>query len=431
MSRIRFLGVFLLIGAVIFAYQVSSFAVETKEAQSKLLAERAATVDAYRQMAERVMGFQIDSQTYVRDFVAESDQIRTDLDTFIKGVRITNKRFLPDGTCEVDAEITLQELIVELQRIWRYYFDLGRLKKEYDFERILSYSDVKVLKVTGSGVPRPVEQITSQPTSVTTGIPGWENVTPQGRLMAQRAALVDAYRNLAERIMGLKIDAQTYVRDFVAESDQIRTDLDTFIKGIRPSGNYHYTPDGICEIDVEVTIQTIVKELQTIQRRIDHWTHVHFQTINMEKILDINEPRILKATGQGVPPEKYLKRNESVSMPAVAGTPQWIADSIKATGTGIPPQGVAGTEAKLMAERAAKVDAMRNLTELVYGVKIDANTTVRDFMTTSDEVRAAVDTFLVGAAVIDTRYRDDGSVEVDVAIPLEVLWNNVVVKYRR
>src|SRR5262245_42655495 len=61
---------------------------DVSEAQRKLMSKRAAEADAYRKLAEAIKGLQITSDTYVKDFVAESDEIRSHLDAFIRGVRL-------------------------------------------------------------------------------------------------------------------------------------------------------------------------------------------------------------------------------------------------------------------------------------------------------------------------------------------------------
>ncbi len=399
---------------------------ELSDAQRKLLAKRAATVDAYRNLAETIKGLQITSDTYVRDFVAESDEIRTELDTFIKGIKVTNVRYLPDGTCEVKAQVTIQRLIAELKRIWKKVRTrVGRKRwKEKIFERIVYYTDKKVITATGSGVPPDKETAAAEEVQapVISRIQGWENVTPRGKLMAQRAALVDAYRNLAETVKGLRITSDTYVRDFVAESDEIRTSLDTFIKGIKPASRYRYLPEGICEVDVQVTIQDVVHHLKTIQRRVRRWRTIYYKTIKLDRIIGYSPKRIIKATGSGVPPAKYMKKGVPAAPAPVVTAPSWAGRTVRATGSGIPPEGKTGTEARLMAERAAKVDAYRNLTELVYGVRIDAATTVEDFVTQRDEIKATVSTFIRGAKVVDTRYLNDGSIEVELELPLSGVW---------
>ncbi len=98
---------------------------------------------------------------------------------------------------------------------------------------------------------------------------------------------------------------------------------------------------------------------------------------------------------------------------------EWVPIKVSAKGGGAPPpSAVSQAQARLMAERAAKVDAMRNLLEQAYGVTISSNTTVRDFITQNDTIRARVDAFIRGAKVIDTRYLSDGSVEIEMEITL-------------
>jgi len=396
------------------------------DAQQKLLAKRAAQVDGYRKLAEMIKGLQIDSQTYVRDFVAESDQISTSFDTFIKGARVAGQpRYMPDGTCELDVELTMQEIVNALTEMAKFC-PFGH---KHSFTQMTQYVQEKVIRVTGTGAPRP-EALggTTAPdpvSSVTKGIPGWENVTAQGRLMGERAALVDAYRNLAETVKGIRIAGQTYVRDFVAESDTIQTQLDTFIKGAKQVGPYRYLPGGEAEVDVEVTVVDVVHQLQTIQQHMVQqgwgWRRDEFRTINFDQIIATYPAKVVRATGNGVVPNKYRLQAAPMMAPEPAMAPSWAIGAVSATGTGIAPEGVTGSEAKLMAVRAAEMDARRLLVEKVYGVRIDAQTTVKDFAVQNDQVRAKVDTFMAGAQISEPTYMDDGSVQVTASISLEEL----------
>jgi len=105
--------------------------------------------------------------------------------------------------------------------------------------------------------------------------------------------------------------------------------------------------------------------------------------------------------------------------PEPAPTVEWVPIKITAKGGGAPPaRAVNQAQARLMTERAAKLDAYRNLLEQAYGVTISSNTTVRDFITQNDTIRARVDAYIRGAKVIDTRYLDDGSVETEMELTL-------------
>jgi len=93
--------------------------------------------------------------------------------------------------------------------------------------------------------------------------------------------------------------------------------------------------------------------------------------------------------------------------------------TLRARGAGAPPARAANAaQARLMAERAAKVDGYRNLLEQAYGLQVTGSTTVRDFVTQSDTVRTQLDAFIRGAKVSDTRVLDDGSVETEMEVSL-------------
>ncbi len=97
----------------------------------------------------------------------------------------------------------------------------------------------------------------------------------------------------------------------------------------------------------------------------------------------------------------------------------WQPVTIRATGHGAPPaQSVNAAQARIMTERAAKLDAYRNLLEQSYGVNISARSNVRDFILKSDSVKARVDAYIRGAKVVHTTYHDDGGVEVDMEVTL-------------
>jgi hypothetical protein len=102
-----------------------------------------------------------------------------------------------------------------------------------------------------------------------------------------------------------------------------------------------------------------------------------------------------------------------------AGKINWTAGEIYATGIGAPPAlHVNAAQARAMAERAAFIVALRNLLEVVKGVRVDSETVVENFMVKSDVIRTRVDGIVKGARTVKTQYMSDGSVEVQVAMPL-------------
>lgn len=79
-------------------------------ARAKLMARRAAVMDAYRQLLENLMGIQIDSSTSVKDFVTEYDEINGKVQGHIRGMQAVATRYNPDGTVEVDMELRVADL---------------------------------------------------------------------------------------------------------------------------------------------------------------------------------------------------------------------------------------------------------------------------------------------------------------------------------
>jgi len=73
---------------------------------------------------------------------------------------------------------------------------------------------------------------------------------------------------------------------------------------------------------------------------------------------------------------------------------------------------------KLLAQRAAKADALRNLGEEVYGLRLESRTTVRNFVLASDRIRTGLDMVIHGAREVDSVELPDGSFEVTVEITL-------------
>jgi hypothetical protein len=96
----------------------------------------------------------------------------------------------------------------------------------------------------------------------------------------------------------------------------------------------------------------------------------------------------------------------------------WTQGIVRVTGAGAPPDRGSAAHKRLMAERAATADAYRQLAEAINGVRVDAETLVRDYVTESDVIRTKVNALIKGAQKVNTRYLSDGSIEVDMVVKL-------------
>ena len=126
---------------------------------------------------------------------------------------------------------------------------------------------------------------------------------------------------------------------------------------------------------------------------------------------------LLLFTGAGFCQEK-ISMNEWVEKVG-QGSVNWSAGYIEAVGIGAPAdKSIGKANARPMALRAAKVDALRNLLEITKGVQVDSATTVKDFTVESDVINTQVNGLVKGAQVVKTDYMSDGTVEVTLRIPL-------------
>lgn len=76
-------------------------------------------------------------------------------------------------------------------------------------------------------------------------------------------------------------------------------------------------------------------------------------------------------------------------------------------GEGIAPQNtISPAQASALAKRAAVADAYRQLTEKLYGVKVNARETVRDAVLQNSNIMLRVDGLIRNAQIIDTQFKD-------------------------
>ena len=118
----------------------------------------------------------------------------------------------------------------------------------------------------------------------------------------------------------------------------------------------------------------------------------------------------------------YMAPNSDIPtltlMQAAEAAAQWEQGTITAEGFGTPPMGTYGSKASIMARRAAIVDAQRNLAEQVSGVQVDAETTVENYVISSDLVKTKVSALIKGAMVVEEQMMPDGAYRVVMSMPM-------------
>jgi len=76
-------------------------------ARKKKLAERAAVLDGYRKLLERINEVIVDSETTIKNYIIENDSIKVKVNGIVRGAKYVTVRHSNKGSVEVDMEITL------------------------------------------------------------------------------------------------------------------------------------------------------------------------------------------------------------------------------------------------------------------------------------------------------------------------------------
>lgn len=94
---------------------------------------------------------------------------------------------------------------------------------------------------------------------------------------------------------------------------------------------------------------------------------------------------------------------------------------VSATGYAAPMmnKNISKAQARLLTLRGSKIDAYRNLSERVYGLKLRGSSSLRSMMTAHDELQTYVDAYLMGAKVVSQRELEDGTFETIVEMALQ------------
>jgi gas vesicle protein len=457
-----------------------------EEARQRAAAVRAARVDALRQLGESIKGVKINSKTLVKDFVTESDEITAQFEGFLQGAQQEgNPNIYEDGTVEVKMVMYLNEVVAGLQELNKN--NPSSKVSPNDFNKMQNYAGRKFEAIgTGAMAVNP-----SPPSNVDL----WTYVTPPGRLMARRAAQMDAYRNIGETLYGLQLDSDTKVENFVCESDQIKAAFMGVVRGVSFEAEAVYRPDGLVEVVAFITVETFINSLSQISQQYYRGNDPTYQPRTFGDVRHYFPNDVIRATGVGAPPSRYIMGSprypsiandnpfnripenytpgnttpttnpeppiivtpptpKAPAPPAFPGlslnqptrpqlpplprpperfVPEWAKKDITATGTGAYREDLNVGQARAMARRAAQLDAYRLLSENALGVQLDSETTVEDFIASSDKITARVkECFIRGAQEVDRRdFFDERYFEVDMKLFLGDMWEIIDAEYNK
>lgn len=91
-------------------------------------------------------------------------------------------------------------------------------------------------------------------TGIGAGKPDFQKKSPGVyRAQAKRAAMMDAQRNLAETVKGVRVTSDSTMEDMILQSDIVRTRVDAIIKGMSEVSS-QYFEDGTYEVVLEMPL---------------------------------------------------------------------------------------------------------------------------------------------------------------------------------
>lgn len=100
------------------------------------------------------------------------------------------------------------------------------------------------------------------------------------------------------------------------------------------------------------------------------------------------------------------------------GSINWTTGDILANGFGITPSRYKGTNrGKLLARRAAIVDAYRNLAEITYGVTVTSEATVKNLVEQQRITKTKVSALIKGAEILTDKF-NDGTATIEMRLKM-------------
>ena len=139
---------------------------------------------------------------------------------------------------------------------------------------------------------------------------------------------------------------------------------------------------------------------------------------NMMQSLGLNKTNFNQSSDDYTAPTNQLNKTKELLDGASITFPTLTATGYAVVSTQ-PGQNV--EQRRLMAIRAARMSAMRELAEQIHGLKVDSNTTVIDLMVQNDTFRGVVSGTIRGARTVRINPTGSDTYEVVLEIDREMI----------
>ncbi|MBI3399484.1 MAG: hypothetical protein HY026_09720 [Deltaproteobacteria bacterium] len=123
-------------------------------------------------------------------------------------------------------------------------------------------------------------------------------------------------------------------------------------------------------------------------------------------------------SAEAIPPEFAEAYKGVVVVSAVEGV-DWQKGIITVVGRGMPPQHITNpAQARILAVRAAKVEGYKTLLETVLKMKTPPERGMKEYLDEKQIEISRIEGFIKGARIVKEEYKDNGSAEVTLEVPL-------------
>ena len=128
--------------------------------------------------------------------------------------------------------------------------------------------------------------------------------------------------------------------------------------------------------------------------------------------------------------EPQIKPQESGKENIIQNSPILTPNNtieLNAVGMGVAPETtISPSQALALAKRAAIIDAYRQIGEKMYGIRLNAQDTVRDMMLINSVVKTKVEALIKNAEIIETVYKD-GLCQITMELKLDgKIWHKIL-----
>ena len=254
----------------------------------------AARMDAYTQLARQIKGLQVSNHSAVANHVTTQAVTKAITKALVQGARIGEPEFIGDNICMVPAELTIQQVIQNIERLKKH----NGLFKTVDVTNIKEHTNYKTLTAQGTGtLPAPKVGGKRGKTIDDKGLkqaleklegPG------QSKLGAKEAAYLDACAQLARQIKGIHIDDESIVLNMAKKSRWTEGATNMLVKGAQIKAWKAIDKDVIACV-TQITYEQVVENVERVRKYFAGVKTFDKMTIQQ----DIGGYRTVTATGYG------------------------------------------------------------------------------------------------------------------------------------